>query len=276
MLSSAVASCASAGVAHLDLLGFRRRRTQHVRDVVGNVVAGDRQRRGVADRALHVHGQVSGAGADIYQHHAQLALVGGQHRDRGRQRGQHQIVHLQAAFLHALGDVGRGRLCAHHQVRVHLQAHAGHADRVTDAFLRIVQHILARNCMQDALIGRNGHGLGGVEHALQIAPGYLAIADRHDPGRVLALHVVTGDRSVHRADFAAGHQLGFFDRALDRLHGGFDIHHHATLEAARLVRTDADHFDRIAGRVLPTSATTLEVPISSPTMRDLSPLRFMS
>ncbi len=204
----------------------------------------------MADRALHVDRKVGGAGADIHQHHAQLAFVGGQHRHRRCQRRQHQIVDLQAALLHALGDVGRRRLRAHHQVRMHLQAHAGHADRVADAFLRIVQHVLARNRMQDALIGRNGHGLGGIEHALQIAPGHFAIADRHDAGRVLALHVVAGNRGVHRADLATGHQLGLFHCTLDRLHGGFDVHHHAALETARFMRTDADHFDRIAGRVL--------------------------
>lgn len=204
----------------------------------------------MADRALHVDRKVGGAGADIHQHHAQFALVGGQDRHAGGQRRQHQIVHLQAALLHALGDVGRCRLRAHHQMRVHLQAHAGHADRIADAFLRIVQHVLARDRMQDALVGRNGHGFGRIQHALQIAPGHFAVADRHDAGRVLALHVVAGNGCVHRADFATGHQLGLFHRALDRLHGGFDVHHHAALETARFMRTDADHFDRIAGRVL--------------------------
>ncbi|KAG1201494.1 hypothetical protein G6F35_012282 [Rhizopus arrhizus] len=239
-----------AGVAHLDLLGFRGRRAQHVRDVVGHVVAGDRQRGGVADRALHEHRDVGGAGAHVDQHHAQLALIGGQHRHAGGQRGQHQVIHLQAAALHALADVGRGRLRAHHQVGVHFQAYAGHADRVADAFLRIVQHVLARNRMQDLLVGRDRHRLGRVQHAIQVAPGHFTVADRHDARRILALHVVAGDRGVHRADLAAGHQLGFFHRALDRLHGRFDIHHHAALEPARLVRADADHFDRVARRIL--------------------------
>jgi hypothetical protein len=36
----------------LDLLGFARRRAQRHRDVVGDLVAGDRNHRGVADRAL--------------------------------------------------------------------------------------------------------------------------------------------------------------------------------------------------------------------------------
>src|SRR3546814_14327607 len=41
-----------------------------------------------------------------------------------------------------------------------------------------------------------------------------------------------------------------FRSALDRLHRGFDVDHHAALEPARLVRADPDHLDRIAGGVL--------------------------
>ena len=48
---------------------------------------------------------------------------------------------------------------------------------------------------------------------------------------------------VHRVDLAAGHQLGFLDRALDRLHGRFDVDDDALLEAARGMRADADHLD---------------------------------
>src|SRR5690606_27483487 len=109
--------------------------------------------------------------------------------------------------------------------------------RVADAFLRIVQHVFARDRVQDLLVGGNGHGLGRFQHPVQVAPGYFAIADRDDAGRVLALHVRTGDGRVDRTDLAAGHQFGFFDRALDRLHRGFDIDHHAALETARFVRT---------------------------------------
>ena len=115
---------------------------------------------------------------------------------------------------------------------MHLQAHAGHPDRVADAFLRIIQHVLARDRMQDALVGRNGHRLGRIQHPVQVGPGDLAFADRLQALRVAALHMVAGDRGIHRTDLAAGHQVGFFDRALDRFHRGFDVHHHAALEPA--------------------------------------------
>jgi hypothetical protein len=51
----------------------------------------------------------------------------------------------------------------------------------------------------------------------------------------------------HRADFTAGHELGFLDGTLDRLHGRLDVDHHALLESARGLDAHADHFDRIVG-----------------------------
>ena len=55
--------------------------------------------------------------------------------------------------------------------------------------------------------------------------------------------VAAGDAGVDALDLAAGHQLGFLDGALDRLHRRLDVHHHALLQAAGGVRTDADHLE---------------------------------
>src|SRR5690606_702314 len=74
--------------------------------------------------------------------------------------------------------------------------------------------------------------------------------DRDDARRIAALGVAAADAGVDRADLAAGHQLGLLDRALDRLHRGLDVHHHAALHAARFVAADADHLDLVAGLVL--------------------------
>src|SRR5690606_31325047 len=102
----------------------------------------------------------------------------------------------------------------------------------------------------DLLVGRDRHRFGGIQHTVQITPADFAFADRGDALRVAALHVVAGDGGVDRTDLATGHQLGFLDGALDRLHGGFDIYHHTALETTRFVRADANHLDRTARRVL--------------------------
>ena len=203
----------------------------------------------MANGTLHEHRDVGRAGADVHQHHAQLFFVGGQHGGARGQRAQDQVVHLQAAALHALADVAGGRLGAGDQVRAHLEPHAAHAHRVADAFLGVVDDVFLRDGVQDLLVGRHRDRLGGLEHAVEVGIGHFAAGHRHDARGIAALGVAAGNRGVHGADLAAGHQLGLFDRALDRLHRGLDVHHHAALHAARLVRADADHLDLLARRI---------------------------
>jgi hypothetical protein len=171
----------------------------------------------VADRALREHRDVGGAGADVDQRHAEFLLVRGQHRGAGRQRAEDQVVDLQMAAVDALADVLRRRQRADDQMRAHFQAHAGHPDRMADAFLRVVDDVFLRDRMQDALVGRNRDRLGRLQHALHVGVGDFAVLDRHDAGRVPALRMRAGDRGVDAADLATGHQLGLLDRALDRV-----------------------------------------------------------
>ena len=56
-----------ARVLDLDVLGVLGRRAHGHRDVVGDLVAGDRDHRGVADRAAGEHRDVGGAAADVDQ-----------------------------------------------------------------------------------------------------------------------------------------------------------------------------------------------------------------
>lgn len=80
MVSPAPASSQGAGVADLDLFRVLGRRTQGHGDVIGDLVAGDQDHRGMADRAFGEDRDIGGAAADIHQAHAQFLLVLGQHR----------------------------------------------------------------------------------------------------------------------------------------------------------------------------------------------------
>ena len=171
--------------------------------------------------------------------------------------------------MHFSMIVGRA-LGAGDDVHLGFEAHARHADGIADAFLPVDDEFL-RQHVQDLLVRRDGDGLGRVHHVLHVDVAHFAIADRDHAVRIQAAHVAAGDAGEHRADLAAGHELGFFDGALDRLHRRLDVDHHAFLEAARGLRADADHFDRVVGRALRRPArTTFEVPTSRPMMRFLS------
>ena len=97
--------------------------------------------------------------------------------------------------------------------------------------------------MQDLLVGRDRHRFGRVDHMLDVGLPDLPIAYGDHTVRVEAADMTARDAGVDRVDLAAGHQFGFLDRTLDRLRGRLDVHHHAALEAARRLGTDADELD---------------------------------
>ena len=219
-----------------------RRRAQADRDVVGHLVAGDRDHRRVPNRAAGEHRDVGRAAADVDQAHAQFLFVVGEHGVARRQLLEHDVLDGEAAALHALHDVLRGALGAGDDVHLRFQAHAGHADRLADAFLAVDQEFL-RQDVQDLLVGRNRDGARRVDHALDVFGRHFLVADRDDAVRVQAAHVAAGDAGVHRVNLAAGHQLRFLDGALDRLHRRLDVDDDAALQAARRMRAEADDFD---------------------------------
>ena len=77
---------------------------------------------------------------------------------------------------------------------------------------------------------------------------HFLVLDRHHAVRVEALDVAAGDAGIDLADLAVGHQFGFFQRALDGVDGGLDVHHHAFLQAARRVLADADDLQPAVGQ----------------------------
>ena len=101
--------------------------------------------------------------------------------------------------------------------------------------------------MQHLLVRGNRQRPRRLDHPFDIARADLFVLDRHNAVGVEARDVRAGDAGEHRVNLAAGHELGLLDRALDRLHRGLDIHHHALLHAARRVVPDADDLDLARG-----------------------------
>ncbi|MCY1415824.1 hypothetical protein D9M71_313200 [compost metagenome] len=203
----------------------------------------------MADGAFGEDGDVGGAAADVHQADAQFLLVLGDHRVGRGQLREDDVIDLEAAAAHALLDVlSRVDRTGDH-VDLGFQAHAGHAQRLAHAFL-VVDHVVLGQRVQHALVGGDGDRLGRVEDAVDVRRAHLAVADRHDAVGVQAADVVAGDADECRVDTAAGHLLGLVDGALDRLHGGLDVHHHALLQAAGRMGPDADDLQLAVGRDL--------------------------
>ncbi len=123
-----------------------------------------------------------------------------------------------------------------------LQPHARHADRLLDTVL-IVDHELLRQHVDDLPVHRQRDRARGVDHALDVGGGDLAVLDRHDAVAVEAADVRAGDPGEDRVDLAAGHQLGFADRLADRFDRGVDIDDHALAQTLRRGGADAHDLD---------------------------------
>src|SRR3954466_15533349 len=122
-----------AAELHLELLRLLHGRAQPHRDVVGEVVAAQRDDAGVLDGAAGENGQIGGAAPDVHQRHAQLLLFVGQHRLGGGERFEHDVRHREAGLAAALDDVLRAGDGGGDDVHLRLQPHAAHAQRLADA-----------------------------------------------------------------------------------------------------------------------------------------------
>lgn len=119
-------------------------------------------------------------------------------------------------------------------MHAHFQAQAAHADGLADVFLAIDDELL-RQHMQHLLVGRDVHRLGGLDDAGDVGGGDFLVLDGDHAAGIEAADMAAGDAGIDVADLAIGHQLGFFKRALDGVHGGLDIDDHALAHAARFM-----------------------------------------
>ena len=147
----------------------------------------------------------------------------------GGQLLQDDVIHLEAAALHAFLDVLGGVNGTGHQVHLGFEPDTGHAHRLLDTFLA-VDHEFLRQDVQNFLIRRDGHRLGGINDPINISLGHFTIAYSDNAMGVQALDVTTGNAGIHRVNTAPRHELSLFHRTLDGLDGGFDVDHHPTLE----------------------------------------------
>ena len=74
---------------------------------------------------------------------------------------------------------------------------------------------------------------------------HFFVANGDDTVRIETAHVAASNTGEDRVDLATGHQLRLFDSTLDRLYGRLDVHHDATLQTARWLRTDTNDLDAV-------------------------------
>jgi hypothetical protein len=227
--SSAVA-CSRVERAHLEslvpvgraqaffhLLGLPQGRLQAERNVARQHVSADGNRRGVDRAAQRVDGDVGRPAANVEQHDPDLLLLGQEGRCRARERLKNHRLRFQAGALNALEHVGDKAGAAGDDVRVDLEAAAGHSDRIVHAFLPVDGEV-ARQCMNDLAVARKIDDLAGVDHAANVAGRHFTVLARNrDDGSVIrAADVIARNPDEDLVEMQPGHTLGFFRGGFNR------------------------------------------------------------
>ncbi len=232
----------------LDLFSILGRRAQRHRNVAGNEVTGNRNDGGVANGAVGKDGDIGGTRTNVHQRHPKLALIFGQHRQAAGQRIEHQLLDFETAAAHTFDDVLGRTLCAGHDVHLGFQTDAAHADGLF--YVLTIDDEFLRRHQQQALVGRDVDGFSGLQHPRHVSGAHLTVFNGHHAAGIEAADMAAGDASVNTGNLAVGHQLGFFERLLDALHRGLDVHHHAALEAVARRNAQPGEFELAAGEHL--------------------------
>src|SRR5712664_3503450 len=236
-----------AAVVLLERLGGGERRAQADRDVVADVIAAERQDRGVPDGAVAQQGQVGGAAADVDDEDAELLLVGIEDRLRRGDRLQHHVLHGEPRAVDGADHVLHGGHGGGDDVHLHLQPHARHAEGLAHA-VGVVHHEGLRQDVQDLAILRDVDGARGVHRAVDVGLAHLAVLARHGhhAAAVAGADVAARHAGVDGRDLDARHLLGLGHRLTDRLDGGVDVDHDAAAQPTRRGRADADDVEASA------------------------------
>ncbi len=130
---------------------------------------------GVGDGALEEDDEFGGAGADVDEADAELALVGGEDGLGGGDGLEDGLGDFEAGAVGAGDDALRDAAGAGGEMQVHLELVADHADGVVDAGL-LVEDELLRQEMEDLAVGRESDGAGAVDAGANLFAGDLAHA----------------------------------------------------------------------------------------------------
>ncbi len=193
-------------------------------EVVGEVVAADGDDRGVGDRAFEVDDDLGGAGSDVDQADAELALVGGEGGFGGGDGLEDGLGDFEAGLVGAGDDalLGAGRTGG--DVEIDFEAIADHADGVVDAGL-LVEDELLREEMDDLAVGRQRDGAGAIDGGADFFAGDLAHAraEADAATAVQAADVGSADGDDAALDGGFGDVFGEGGGLVDGFDGGADF-----------------------------------------------------
>ncbi len=235
-------------VFELELFRAAQGHFQAVSQIVGNMVATNRQHAGVLDDATGINDVIRRAAADVNDQRAEFLLLVGQQRQRRRKAVENNFIHFQLQAFDKANGVLQAVRVAVNDVHIHLQPRTEHPHRIRHAILSIHKKMLADG-VNDVVFRRQIDRLRVLDHILHIVLGNFAVGGNHrmHAAIVESANVSAGDTQINIADFHIGHLLGLDDGVAHVLLGLRCVHDLALAHAARTRLAETDDIQRAIG-----------------------------
>src|SRR5213593_1525323 len=156
-----------AAVAALEPFRLRNGRAQANGEIIGEVIASDRNGATVTHHASAEDKQFGGAAADVQEATAEVALVLREAGFRGSERFENCIGDEDASLVRGGDEILGGGDGGSDEMNVHFQPLANHADGVANAVLGI-HHEFVRKDMKDFAVFGQGDVASGVDGAAHV------------------------------------------------------------------------------------------------------------
>src|SRR5258708_31214936 len=151
----------------LNALRLRTRCAQADGEIVGEVIAANGHRAGVAHDTTPVDDKLGGATADVQQAAAEVALVLREARFGGGERLEPGIANQHSGTIFRGDEILRRCNRGSDEMNVRFQALADHADMVANSLLGVDEKFVGQD-VQDFAVGRQGDAASRVNGSAHV------------------------------------------------------------------------------------------------------------
>src|SRR5262249_3828172 len=222
-------------------LSFGNRRSEAHRNIIGEMTAADGKDRSMAHRVSIDNGQVGDVRADVDYRGPKLLFVRGERCFGDRDVIDHRIGYHHAGAVHRCNHILPGGYRRRDNVNRCLKPDSQKTYWISDTVLAVDREFLGKD-VDDLSIGWYADRSGLVNYTIHVLFIDFAVSTAYcdDSPRIEPLDLDTAQPNVDLIDWQPAHHLGFFNGALDCLHGSFDVDDHSLSHAPGLGPADPD------------------------------------
>ena len=245
-------------LSDLELLSFGKRQARDEVNVVGHMIAANRNAARSGDHAAEVERVIGRAATDVDDQGAIFAVLAVERHLRGGNRRKDDVVDLERHFPDELDAVLDARADAMDDMEIRLHGFAKEPHR-RGRVLQPIEPVVADDRVDVNMVGRDVDLAGNRAILFDMlgADDRFAIRQTVGAAVVHALDVRAGDRQINAADFHIGGVLGLGQRVAQAGAGLRVIEDLTLAHAGTFCLADAENLDRAVGLDLADHETGL-------------------